>query len=249
MARRRATPGLSGDRADSIVGGALVVNTAMEFLEADELTVSGTGLREGVALAALGLDPPSVEEVRSSSVFALATRFGSWDPVVAERRAVLASSLQSELKLDSGPKSLERLRHAALLLDIGRSVDYYRRHDHTADVVLTADLDGFSHRKLALLAAVIRAAGDPKFRVESMSPLLNRTDRQAVGREGVVLAIADELERRLPRTGLPEMEFVRGKGRIRLSAPMFDPWKRQRMESRYRRAFGTRLVIDSETSR
>ena len=43
----RRVPGLNGDRADSIVGGALVVQAVMDRLLASELTVAGYGLREG----------------------------------------------------------------------------------------------------------------------------------------------------------------------------------------------------------
>src|SRR4030095_14471975 len=53
----------------------------------------------------------------------------------------------------TGASVHERLAQATNLLDIGRSVDYYRRYQHTADMITEADLDGFSHRKLALLSA------------------------------------------------------------------------------------------------
>jgi exopolyphosphatase/guanosine-5'-triphosphate,3'-diphosphate pyrophosphatase len=243
-ARRRRMPGLSRDRADSIVGGAHVVITTMEYLEADQMIVSGTGLREGVALTALGLAAPPAERVRASSVLALAARFRFWDPVTAERRAVLVETLQTQLDADVGPKVLERLRYAALLLDVGRSLDYYRRYDHTAEIVLTADLDGFSHRKLALLAAVIKTAGDPKARVEGFAPLLSKVDRDPVSKEAVLLTMADELERRVPRDGAPEIELQQEKRLVRLRAPVFDPWRRVRLESRFLKEFGKRLVID-----
>src|SRR5439155_3760364 len=64
LSRRRATPGLNADRADSIVGGAFVVLGTMEAIEASELIVSGQGLREGLAFEALGEDIRSADEVR-----------------------------------------------------------------------------------------------------------------------------------------------------------------------------------------
>jgi exopolyphosphatase/guanosine-5'-triphosphate,3'-diphosphate pyrophosphatase len=77
--RRRQIAGLNADRADSIVGGALVAAGTMARADAAEVWVSGQGLREGVALAALGVGPLPVEVVRRASVAAVASRFTSWD--------------------------------------------------------------------------------------------------------------------------------------------------------------------------
>ena len=49
LSRRQVMAGLNADRADSIVGGAVVAVTTMETLGADEVVVSGRGLREGLA--------------------------------------------------------------------------------------------------------------------------------------------------------------------------------------------------------
>jgi len=53
----------------------------------------------------------------------------------------------------------EALAHAATVLDIGRSVDFFDRHQHVADIVLATELNGFSHHDVALLAAVLASAG------------------------------------------------------------------------------------------
>ena len=55
LAKRRRLRGLNADRADSIVAGALVLQTVMHELGAEELTVSGQGLREGIAYDRLGI--------------------------------------------------------------------------------------------------------------------------------------------------------------------------------------------------
>ena len=64
--------------------------------------------------------------------------------------AALDPELNGELR--------EVLLYAAGLLDIGRSVDFYNRHEHTTSIVLAADLSGFAHRAIALLAAIVRLA-------------------------------------------------------------------------------------------
>jgi exopolyphosphatase/guanosine-5'-triphosphate,3'-diphosphate pyrophosphatase len=243
LARRRRIPGLNADRADSVVGGALVALATMETLRADDFVVSGQGLREGVALEALKHEPPPVPEVRRSSVRAIAARFASWDAERAERRSAISLALQEVAWPDAGQHVRERLEHAAVLLDVGRSVDYYRRFDHTADVVLEGDLAGFSHRKLALLSAVVRAAGDDQVQVGSYRPLLTTEDRVPVARAAAILALADAIEHRLPPGAGPDPHCSLAGRRVLVQAPIFDPWEQESLGERFRRAFGRRLTI------
>ena len=51
--RRDEIPGLSAERADSIVGGAVAIQTLAEFVRARHILVSGQGVREGIALGLL----------------------------------------------------------------------------------------------------------------------------------------------------------------------------------------------------
>jgi len=243
LSRRRATPGLNADRADSIVGGALVVLGTMQAIEASELIVSGQGLREGLAFEALGEGLPSADEVRRISLEALAARFATWDAGRAERRARIAERLQEALEPEAGTGPRERLVQAAFVLDIGRSVDFYRRYEHTADILTASDLAGFTHRKLAYLAAVVRYAGDESPAVRLYRPLLGADDRLPVARAATILAIADEIEHRVaPEGGIPVECEARGRSVV-LTAPLFDPYRRSILADRFARAFGKRLVI------
>ncbi len=246
LSRRRLVSGLSRERADSIVGGSLALLSLMEHLGAPELTVSSQGLREGLAFDAVGLRETPVEEVRTASVLALASRFSTWDPNRADRRANVAGSMLRSLEPEAGASVHERLTQATNLLDIGRSVDYYRRYQHTADIITEADLDGFSHRKLALLSAVVRQAGDEGMSVSRYRPLLGRDDRVPVARSATMLALADEIEHRLPPGHGGEIRcLVQGK-RVVLEAPVYDPWRREALSTRFRVAFGKRLLLQSD---
>jgi exopolyphosphatase/guanosine-5'-triphosphate,3'-diphosphate pyrophosphatase len=243
LARRRRVAGLNADRADSVVGGALVALVTMETLGAGDFVVAGQGLREGVALEALGHEPLPIPEMRRSSVRAIVARFASWDAERAERRSTISLALQEVAWPDAGQHVRECLEHAAVLLDVGRSVDYYRRFDHTADVVLEGDLAGFSHRTLALLSAVVRAAGDDQMRVGSYRPLLTADDRAPVARAAAILALADAVEHRLAPGAVPDHQCSVVGRRVVLRAPVFDPWEQESLGERFRRAFGRRLTI------
>jgi exopolyphosphatase/guanosine-5'-triphosphate,3'-diphosphate pyrophosphatase len=248
LSRRRLVRGLSRERADSIVGGTLAVVSLLDELGASELTVSSQGLREGLAFDAVSLPDTPLEEIRKAAVQALASRFSTWDPHRAERRAAIAGTLLRSLEPEARPSAHERLTQTATLLDIGRSVDYYRRYHHTADMITEADLDGFSHRKLALLSAVVRQAGDQGMSISRYRPLLGPGDRSQVTRSAMLLALADEIEHRLPPGHQGDVRcVVRGK-RVVLEAPVHDPWRREALEGRFRAAYGKRLVLQSSGS-
>ncbi len=80
MKRRARLRGLNPDRADSIVGGALVVLAVMRHLGAERVVVSSRGLREGLALGDPSAGIPTPRQVRTISAATLAARFATWDP-------------------------------------------------------------------------------------------------------------------------------------------------------------------------
>src|SRR5205814_9609735 len=92
--RRDDVPGLSAERADSIVGGAVAIQTLAEFVRAKHILVSGQGMREGVALGLLKIAIGSPETVKEASLTSLVSRFDGWRREAASRRRSVASQLQ-----------------------------------------------------------------------------------------------------------------------------------------------------------
>src|SRR5205807_1605038 len=78
---------------------------------------------------------------------------------LAGQRAAFAEMLLDVLDPGVTSELRETLLHAATILDVGRSVDIYNLHEHTLDIVMAADLSGFSHRAIALLGALVRLTG------------------------------------------------------------------------------------------
>ena len=188
LRKRGAIAGLNEDRGDSIVGGSLAIHTLMEALEAREVWVSGQGVRDGLALhLTTGQDVlPAPEVVRTASIQALTGRFDGWDEGRAERRMALATAFSARSSPRATLEMREVLQEAATVLDIGRSVGFFDRHEHVAEVVLATDLDGFSHRAIALLSAVTLAAGGEDMKPKSYAPLLGprRPRAGSPGRRG-----------------------------------------------------------------
>jgi exopolyphosphatase/guanosine-5'-triphosphate,3'-diphosphate pyrophosphatase len=242
LAKRDRVPGLSDERGDSIVGGALAVETLMEAVGAGRLHVSGQGVREGLAYSLLGDGLPPTRAVREASIASLTARFAGWDARAAARRAAIATALLRCLERRASPELHEALAHAARILDIGRSVDFFDRHEHVADIVVTTELNGFSHREIALLAAVVRLAR-AEDAPERYLPLVREEDQRAVGRAAVLLALADDIEERCPRGARVSLRCRVSGSRVVVSVPALAGWRPRSIGRRFERAFGRKLAV------
>src|SRR5262249_18608827 len=149
--RRDEIPGLSAGRADSIVGGAIVIRTLAEFVRAKKILVAGQGGREG---GAPGLLEPATGTPHAGSASALASlvsRLCGRRPAAAARRRSVAAAIGRALEPRAPRNVVNAIDGAALVLDIGRTLDVVDRHEHVADILLTTDLTGFAHQDLALM--------------------------------------------------------------------------------------------------
>jgi exopolyphosphatase/guanosine-5'-triphosphate,3'-diphosphate pyrophosphatase len=242
MSRRARIAGLNPDRADTIVGGALIVEGIVDHVRAVEVVVSSRGLREGLALDRFGGEIPPAWWVRTISVATLASRFTTWSAAAGSRRAQLAATLHEATDPDAPDDVREMLGHAASVLDIGRAIDYYNRFEHAAMIVTSADLAGFLHADLGLLTAILRQTDDD-VRLGPYGRLVDAKRRTAVLRAATVLALADELNRRM-KPGAPATLSCtfRPKG-FELVAPVPGGWRPRRVAARFRRVFGRPLIV------
>ena len=241
-----AVPGLNADRADSIVGGALVVQAVMDRLLAAELTVAGYGLREGIALKSVTDEAASIEQVQSVALAGLGDRFSMYNEVRAQQRAALTRKLIAQFRPGVSAEVMLAAMSAARLLDIGASIDYYRRHAHSARIVCDANLDGYSHRTLALIAAAIYAVGEREASVKPYAPLLSPADQAIVEQISAAVALADALV----RYGSVDPETIaleRRNSHVVLASPVLDAWPLEAPTRRAERAFGASIehITDS----
>jgi exopolyphosphatase/guanosine-5'-triphosphate,3'-diphosphate pyrophosphatase len=240
-------PGLNADRKDSIVAGALALHAILRRFKADEVQVSGQGLREGFALSTRLSRLPPARSVRKTTIEALARRFATWEARAALRRAGLASALQAIVDGEAGEEIQECLLHAAWIVDIGKSIGYVGRFQHAVSVLLASDLAGFSHRQIALLAAVIGEADKRKFDWRVYRPLLSVGDEASVKRAGLILALADEVEKRLPPDqAVPVAYHNARRATIGLYLPTPFGGRLATLAARFTQVFGWELRFEEE---
>lgn len=242
LSNRAAIPGLNEDRSDSIVGGALVVQAVMDRLLAGDLTVAGYGLREGIALRSVTDQAAGVDEVQRAGVAALGEEFGAYDATRARRRASVTQKLLARLAPGFSGEAKLAASAAAELLDIGASIDHYRRHAHSARIVCDANLDGYPHRTLALIAAALYAVGEREASIKGYTPLLRLPDQAIVEQIAAGVALADALV----RYGSADPEAApleRSNSHVVLASPVVDTWPLEAPTRRAERAFGVSISL------
>lgn len=249
LPRRKRTDvlGLSKDRSDSIVAGAVVIGRLLDYVDADDILVSGQGLREGLAYAALGEMDAEPESVRATSIEALLARFRGVDADHGARRARLAADLFSRLVRHEGERGRlfgEALACAALVLDIGRAVDFFDRHEHAARIVLASELDGFAQAEVARIAAVLHAADEEGIDLDEYSPLVEGADRATVEKAAVILLLADDLLERAPRGSMPRLSVTVRDGKVTVRPTRVSAWRNRGLGDRFLRTFRRELFVD-----
>ena len=244
--RRDEIPGLSAERSDSIVGGALAIQTLAEFVRAKYILVSGHGVREGVALDMLKMAVGSPDSVKEASLSSLVSRFDGWRPDAAVRRRSVAATLMRALQPRAGEHLAAAVDRGARVLDIGRTFDVVNRHEHTADILLTTDLNGFSHDELALVAALVRRAGDRHAEVPVLPSVQDALETGLLDRAAIVLSLADEIEARCPRGRRIEVGCTMGRA-VTLSVPLLPSWLAKDLDKRFARVFGRPLIVRHAT--
>ena len=197
--RQRADfPGLSRDRADLILAGAVILQQLMERGRFGEITVSGQGLREGVFYEhfLVGEDPPLFSDMRGFSVQNLA-RLYNYEAIHSAKVRELSLALFDQLRPLHGYGAWERdlLGYAAQLHDIGVAIGYYDHHKHGAYLVMNAALHGFSHREVVLLALLVRYHRKGEVNVDPYRKVLHASDGERVARLAALLRLAEYLER------------------------------------------------------
>ncbi len=204
--QRRALTAINERRAEIIVPGALILQTAMRMLEVQELVVCDRALREGLIVDwmlrndLLGDRFAFQSTIRERTVRHLAHNYGV-DPERADRVAGQALSFYDQtrgwLHHDDGKGRL-LLWAAAQLHDCGKYVNVGAYHKHTWYLIRHGELLGYSELEHLMVAAIARyhRRSLPKKRHESWQLIEGREERRTVTSLALFLRMAAALDRR-----------------------------------------------------
>jgi exopolyphosphatase / guanosine-5'-triphosphate,3'-diphosphate pyrophosphatase len=249
-AERGKLRGIKPERGDIILAGAQTILSVLDIGGFDGVEVTEAGLREGVFFSRW-LDPEELfDDVRRQSVLNLAGLY-QVDHAHTEHVARLALGLFDELAAaglhagDAGEREL--LWAAAVLHDIGMTVDYDDHHKHSRYLVLNGGLPGFTPREVALIGQAVRYHRKGMPGLGPFGPLMRKGDDAVLLRLSVLLRLAEDLER--PRDQLVHAvdAVVEGERvQLRLQAEgdvSVSRWAAARETDLFAAAFGRELVV------
>ena len=199
--KKKKIKGLSAQRADILPAALAVIKSFVSYMNVENFTISGAGLREGIMFnQAL---PSTIEKPVSDVLTYSLTTLVKWydcDEHHVEHVVNLSIQLFKQLRvLHKFPRQyLKVLKVAATLHDCGMRIKYYNHQRHSWYMILNANLYGVSHREIVL--AAFTACCHKK---EDINPLdwarfkdiLHEDDIEIVKRLGVMLRIAESLDR------------------------------------------------------
>ena len=203
MQQRLRLAALEPKRVDIIVAGAVLLDTILQKLGADELTLCDLALREGLILDYIKRNRRQIAQidrypdVRRRSVIELAERC-NYSAEHAQQVARLAMALFDQTRAAHGltDQAREWLEYAALMHDLGVHISYERHHRHSYYLIKNGDLRGFDPREVEVIALVARyhRRASPKKAHEEYAELpaeLRRTVRVL----SALLRLAEGLDR------------------------------------------------------
>ena len=203
LEERLATPGLDPRRADVAVAGAVLLDTLLRRLGAEELTLCDLALREGIVIDYVRkhkreiAQADRIPDVRRRSTIELAERC-NYFAVHANHVARLALAVFDQTRAQHALTDHERewLEYAALMHDLGTHISYPRHHRHSYYLIKNGDLRGFEPDEIEVIALVARyhRRSTPKRTHEEyagLPPNLRRTVRVLSS----MLRIAENLDR------------------------------------------------------
>ena len=250
---RSKVPGIKAARGDVILAGAATIQAVLEAGEFDGLEVTEAGLREGVFFERFNAGSDGLfADVRRDSVMNLHNQYDDAPIAHVEHVAKLALGMFDDLAEaglhDGDSDERELLWAAAMLHDIGVSVDYDDHHKHSRYLILNAGLPGWTQREIALVAQMARYHRKGSPGLDDLSELGAKGDREIIQRGAALLRVAEQLERsrdQLVREAHVELE--NGSVRLRLVGGGEDVtlarWAAQRETNLFERTFSKPLEV------
>jgi exopolyphosphatase/guanosine-5'-triphosphate,3'-diphosphate pyrophosphatase len=200
---RLTIPGLDPRRADVAVAGAVLFDTLLRRLGAEELTLCDLALREGLVLDYIHRNSARIRkverypDVRRRSIIELGERCRYWSEH-AQQVAKLSLSIFDQTRSVHGLGDRERewLEYGALLHDIGVHISYERHHRHSYYLIKNGDLRGFTPQEIEVIALVSRyhRQATPKKSHEGYGTL-NGPLRRTVRTLSAMVRLAEGLDR------------------------------------------------------
>lgn len=209
---RRKISGLSKKRADIFVGANSFVYELMNYLDINDLLISGKGIREGILYNEKILNGHIVKDVLDYSIseqMEKISTFKSHMENVYELLNTLVFKLEDlySFKFSEFNGSVFKIvKTAGLLHDLGSIIDYYNHHEHTFYMILNSNINGINHREQLIAAFIAASHRHKRYKLhkynlnrKTFTSIIDRKgkDKEMIRKTGILLEIAESLDRNM----------------------------------------------------
>lgn len=151
--------GLTLERALVFPSGLSILIAIFELLEIDSMTLAGGALREGLVYEMV--DELKQDDIRARTIASVQSRY-QIDTHYGDQVALLAAKLLTQCQPDwiSEEQGLFLLDTAAKLHEIGLTIDFKKGGQHSAYLLQSLDLPGFTRAQKHLLGELTRRYRD-----------------------------------------------------------------------------------------
>lgn len=201
--KRLRIQGVEEKRNDQLPFGYIVLREILRLCDLPRVTLSPWALREGLVLDLLSNMEEfefgyGVEDLRLGSALAVAGKFLT-DLTHAEKVASLARRIAEQLSeaLRLRSEDIKLLECAAVLHDIGGAISQDGHDRHSAYLVESVQMAGFSKEEVALLSSLVRyhKKGTPRVSEHPALAMLSGRERDRFFSLLGILRVADALDR------------------------------------------------------
>ncbi len=204
--KKKKIKGLSAERADILPAALAIIKSFINVTGRSQFTFSGAGLREGIMFnqAQPSTQEKPLQDVLGYSLNTLVKYYGC-DETHANHVTNLSMQLFKQLRvLHKFPRqNLKVLKIAAMLHDCGAKVKFYNHQRHSCYMILNSTLYGVTHREIALAAFTACCHKKEDIALNDWAryrDILNDDDMETVRKLGVMLRIAESLDRSMSQT-------------------------------------------------
>ncbi len=201
LSERKQVAGMSADRADIIVAGGAIIKALAEKVKAQQLIVSGCGLREGLfdQYRSKLLNRPLLQkDILTTSTDDLMHLYNTdikHSTLVCTYALAAFDAWRPLHKIDDSWRPL--LRTAALLHDIGIRINYYSHARHSGYIIENACLFGEDHLKIVyagIMAAWHNGVSRSYLRSKQYKVLISPQDMNKLAKCALFIALGEALD-------------------------------------------------------
>lgn len=202
LEQRKKISGLSSERSDIILAGSSIINCLFDATGAKRLITSGCGLREGLFYdyySKANHVPLIAKDILAMSRENMLNLYEKTDSSHARHITELALAMfDGWSQLHGLRKNYRRLLEtAALLHDIGITINFYSHARHSAYMIQNAKLFGLTHKEQIITSAIAgwhNGVSKNYFKDRFYKEMLTESNWKTINKLALLLALAESLD-------------------------------------------------------